>query len=98
MDIKPITITNFGILTGSPIRKEYTTGCWNDISKGKYKDYSFVIYNNYQFGKKGSTLIILRRLGTWVKSKLKYMENNKRKVLWSYADDTKKGFSNVVNY
>jgi len=97
MNIKPINIPpttekylTFGITTKKPIKKYYSANCWNEISEGAYKDYSFKIYNSYQFGKKCSTLIILREMGTWVLSKLKYRDyNNKPKVLWSYREDKK---------
>lgn len=90
MDIKPITILPtekyliFGITTKGPTKKIYAENCWNEISEGKFKDYSFTIYNNYEFGRKGSTLIILKKFGTWLKSKLKYKDvDGERKVLWS---------------
>lgn len=92
MNIKPIQPTNditFGIMTKKPIKKIYYPSCWNEISEGAFKDYSFTIYNNYEFGRKGSTLIIFKKFGTWLKSKLKYKDaNGNRKVLWSYRDDS----------
>lgn len=91
MNIKPITIPptekflSFGITTKGPIKKIYAPNCWNEVSEGRFKDCSFTIYNNYEFGKKGSTLIIFKKFGTWLKSKLKYKDvDGKRKVLWSY--------------
>ena len=75
----------FRMTTKKPFKRYYAPNCWNEISEGAYKDYSFTLYNNYHEGQKGSTLIILRKLGTWIKSKLKYREDNKRKTLWSYA-------------
>jgi len=95
MDIKPIQPTTekyftFGITTKPPVKKYYLPKCWNEVSEGAYKDYSFLVYNNYQRGRWCSSLVILRKLGTWVKSKLKYIDlDGKRKVLWSYRDDKK---------
>ena len=94
MNIKPITIPptekymTFGITTKKPTKRIYASNCWNEISEGAFKDYSFTIYNNYQLGKRCSTLIIFKKFGTWLKSKLKYIDaNGNRKVLWSYRDD-----------
>lgn len=91
MDIKPASVTSvnkplsFGITTDKMVKKIYYPNCWNEITKGKYKDYSFTIYNNYEFSKKCSTLIVLKKLGEWIKSKLKYVDvDGKHKVLWSY--------------
>ena len=91
MNIKPITIhptekyLTFGITTKKPIKRIYADNCWNEISEGKFKDYSFIIYNNYEFGEKNYTLIVLKKLGTWLKSKLKYKDvDGNRKVLWSH--------------
>jgi hypothetical protein len=91
MDIKPTTTLptdkylTFGITIKKPIKKVYYPNCWNEVSEGKIKDYSFTIYNNYEFGRKCSTLIILKKLGTWLKSKLKYKDvDGQRKVLWSH--------------
>ena len=53
MNIKPITIPatekylTFGITTKKPIKRVYAPNCWNEISEGKFKNYSFIIYNNY---------------------------------------------------
>lgn len=96
MNIKPIHSyytddrpTLFRMTTKKPSKKFYAPNCWNEISEGKFKDYSFTIYNNYEFGKRGSTLIIFRKLGIWIKSKLKYKDaNGKRNTLWSYKDDS----------
>lgn len=85
-DDRPIL---FRMLVKKPIKKFYYPNCWNEVSEGKFKDYSFTVYNNYEFGKKGSTLIILKKLGTWIKSKLKYKDvDGKNKALWSYRDDS----------
>jgi len=96
MDIKPISATpinkpiSFGITTDKMVKKVYYPNCWNEITKGEYKDHSFTIYNNYEFNRKCSTLIILKKLGVWIKSKLKYIDvDGKRKVLWSYNKDKK---------
>ena len=96
MNIKPIHTSYyeddrpmlFKMMTKKPSKKVYAPNCWNEISEGKFKDYSFTIYNNYELGKKGSTLIIFRKFGTWLKSKLKYIDiDGKRKVLWSYREN-----------
>ena len=99
MNIKPIQnyyeddrpwLVRFGITTKKPFKKYYAHNCWNEITEGKYKDYTFTIYNNYHDKRKGSTLIILKKLGAWIKSKLKYKDiNGERKTLWSYADEKK---------
>lgn len=89
MRIEPINPIEFGI-TIKPIKKvPYAPGCWNEITEGKFKEYSFKIYNNFVEYEKGSTLIILKKCGNWVKSKLKYVLNGKRKTLWSYAKGVK---------
>jgi len=75
----------FGISVGKPIKRVYYPNCWNEVSNGKYKDFSFTIYNNYEFGNKCSTLIVVKKMGNWIKSKLKYIDvDGSRKVLWSY--------------
>lgn len=95
MEIKPIQPTTdkyltFGITTKQPIKKIYAPGCWNEVSEGKYKDYTFTIYNNYQNKIKCSTVIILKKLGEWIKSKLKYRDMyNERRVIWSHRKDRK---------
>ena len=88
MKIQP-TSQSFGILVKSPVKKVYYPNCWNIISEGKYKDATFKIYQNYIDGRKGSTVIIYEKLGKWIKSKLKYTENGKRKTIWSYAKNGK---------
>lgn len=78
----------FKMTTKKPYKKFYFFDCWNEISEGKFKDYSFKIYNNYHMGEKCSTLIILKKLDVWIKSKLKYKDvDGKYKTLWSYAND-----------
>lgn len=88
MKIQP-TSQSFGILVKPPVKKVYYPNCWNLISDGKCGDCTFRIYQNYIDGIKCSTLIMYEKLGVWVKSKLKYIENGKRKTLWSYAKDEK---------
>ena len=78
---KPIT---FGILKGKPIKTVYNTNCWNEITKGKYKNYTFEIYQNYEDNAKGPTLIILRKNKLWILSKIKYIYNGKHKTIWNY--------------
>ena len=86
MRVQPINDKNlnFAIRTKPVKRREYAPDCWNDISEGAYKDYSFLIYENYEDGKKGPVMIILRKAGTWVKTKIKYMLGGERKVKWNY--------------
>ena len=84
MKVSLINNTSFGITTKT-FKEVYAPNCWNEISEGAFKDYSFKIYNNYQLGKKGSTLIIFKQAGKWIKSKLKYVFNGERKTIWSYA-------------
>lgn len=86
MRIQPTSI-NFGITTKPAVKKFFAPNSWNEVSEGAFKDYSFIIYNNYQEGVKSSTLIVLKKLGIWVKSKLKYTLDGERKTLWSYAND-----------
>ena len=96
MNIDPLILSpfkfykpTFGILSKPPIKKVYAPNCWNEVLEGEYKDCTFTIYNNHQFGMKGSTVIIYRKAGEWIKSKLKYIMDGKRKVLWSYAKNAK---------
>ena len=66
----------FGITTKKPYRDYYSTNCYNEISEGKFKDYSFVVYNNYKYGRLNSTLVILRKLGRWIKSRIRYTDRD----------------------
>ena len=81
--LKPLEVS-FNMRKTSPRRKEYAPNCWNDISEGTYKDYSFLIYENYENGRKGPVMIILRKAGLWIKTKIKYVLDGKRMVLWNY--------------
>ena len=91
MRVEPIETYNpiFAITLKPPKKMIYAPNCWNEVSIGKYKDYTFKLYNNFVDGKKGSTLIVLSKGAMWIKSKLKYMFDNERKILWSYAKGTK---------
>ena len=93
MKITPIELENTNPLfrmTTKPTRKVYyLDNCWNEITEGAYKDYRFKIFRNYTEGEYHSTLIVLNKLKTWIKSKLKYDLNGERKVLWSYAKNVK---------
>ena len=59
--------------------------CYNEVSEGAFKDYTFALYNTFEHGKKTGTMILVKKAGKWLKSRLKYMVGDKRKVLWSYA-------------
>ena len=85
MRVEPTGPIKFGITVKQPKKYIYYPNCWNEITEGKFKDYSFKVYNNFINGQKGSTLIILKKAGKWIKSKLKYMLDGERKTLWSYA-------------
>lgn len=84
MIIGRIQSTSFGITTNK-YNRVYAENCWNEITEGKYKDYTFMLYNNYENGKKGPSLIILRKLGLWLKSKVKYRDrdNNIRTIFYN---------------
>jgi hypothetical protein len=86
MNVKPIDSTNFGILKSTK-KTVYAYNCWNTKTLGKYKDYDIKVFDNYINGKFSSTLICLNKAGKWVISKLKYIQKQKRKTLWSYAND-----------
>lgn len=78
MIVGAIQTTSFGITTVKPYKKMYSTNSWNEISEGKYKDYDFTLYTNYDNGKKGPSMVIFRKFGMWIKSKIRYRdsENN----------------------
>jgi hypothetical protein len=52
--------------------------CYNEVSEGAFKDYSFTLYNTFEYGKKTGTMILVKKAGKWLKSKLslpsKYMK------------------------
>ena len=76
---------SFGITTKKPHREYYSANCCNEISEGKFKDYSFVVYNNHEHGRLNTTLVILRKLGHWIKSRIRYTDRDgNRQLIWYY--------------
>lgn len=88
MNIKPVDNLNFGILKNTK-KCYYASHCWNVKTFGKYKDYDIKVFEDYINGQFCSTLISISKAGKWIKSKLKYFEDGKKKMLWSYANDRK---------
>lgn len=87
MKIMPVDNLNFGVLNSTK-KRYYAPFCWNTKTLGKYKGYDVKILDNYIDEQLCSTLISISKAGKWIISKLKYFENNKKKTLWSYANDS----------
>ena len=74
----------FGIRIGKTKTSYYAPNCYITKDLGKYKDHKFQITKNYIGNKLGSTLCYVTDIaGNWVVSKLKYVEDGVRKVIWS---------------
>ena len=89
MKINHVDNTSFGIMTKPPVRRNLMHGCYTEMCEGKFKDYSFELYHGYRGDKKDSTLIIAKKSGQWIKSKLKYELLGKRKTIWYFASRAK---------
>lgn len=66
-------------------RIDYAQGCYLERNIRKFKDREYTLYSNYIDEKLLSTLIYVKKAGNWIKSKLKYIdENGHRNELWCY--------------
>lgn len=88
MNVPPIQTNKpqptFGITTVKPYKKFYSENSWNEISEGKFKDYSFTVYNNYSRGKANSSLVILKKLGHFLKSRVRYTDSRGQRQIIMY--------------
>lgn len=74
----------FGIKVGNTKVSRYAPHSYLTEDFGRYKDYKFHITKNYVDDKlKCSLCYVTDKAGKWITSKLKYVENGVRKVIWS---------------
>lgn len=86
MKIQPISPYNpaMGIRMGNTRTVMYAPSCYITKDLGRFKDYKIQITKNYINNKLASTLCyVTDKSGKWLRSKLKYIENGKQKLLWS---------------
>lgn len=55
----------------------YAQGCYLERNIRKFKDCEYTLSSNYIGDKLLSTLIYVKKAGTWIKSKLKIYDNGK---------------------
>ena len=73
-----------GIRTAPTKVSVYAPKCYITKDVGQFKDYNIRITRNYLNNKLASTLYyVTDKAGKWLRSKLKYIENGKQKLLWS---------------
>jgi hypothetical protein len=73
-----------GIRMGNTRTAMYAPSCYITKDLGRFKDYKIQITKNYINNKLASTLYyVTDKVGKWLGSKLKYIENGKQKIIWS---------------
>lgn len=73
-----------GIRTAPTKVSVYAPKCYIVKDVGQFKDYNIRITRNYLNNKLASTLYyVTDKAGKWLRSKLKYIEGDKKKVLRS---------------
>ena len=89
MRVNQVDNVHFGITTKGPTKKPFKCwpGSYDLIREGTFKKYSFEIHDLFVDGKKDSTLIMLKKYGHWIKSKLKYSILGKKNTFWYTASD-----------
>ena len=75
---------SMGIRLGTTKTSVYAPSCYITKDLGKFKDYKIQITKNYINNKLASTLYyVTDKAGKWLTSKLKYIEDGKKKIIWS---------------
>lgn len=75
---------SMGIRMGNTKTTMYAPSCYITKDLGRFKDYKIHITKNYINNKLASTLYyVTNKAGEWIESKLKYIENGKKKIIWS---------------
>ena len=73
-----------GIRTAPTKVSVYAPKCYITKDIGQFKDYNIRITRIYLNNQLASTLYyVTDKAGKWLRSKLKYIENGKQKLLWS---------------
>lgn len=70
----------FGITTKKPHRDYYSGNSHNKILGGKFEDFTFMQID-HRHGRFNSTLVVLRKLGHWIKSKIGYTDRDGNRQL-----------------
>lgn len=84
MKVDNVNNTNFGIRIKPTKKIPYANNCYITEDIGFFKDRRISITKNYVNDKLTSVLYYVKdNVGNWVKSKLKYIENDKKRVIWS---------------